>query len=655
MPSRLATAAWVLVCWLALWHFWPIDAIHFDSSRDLLIARDCYELGRCDGHGPPTSFTGLFQGVLWNNALGLLRWLGLSPKGIGLAIAGIYALVLGATMRWHRSADGPALWLLLLAGAIAMMPVVLWSPTLFFPAMILTTWLTLDWLAQPRWPLALGLGLLWGVTLDLYLAAGPVLLATIALGLRARKPVQTLAIVAIALFVGLAVSPGAWTGTLAFIPLHPLRVLAVLLAFAGMLALAIRAPRRDAVALLALAGTGAWLVIGTTRLFQSRYLMPGFAALALLIAQRIPRALAWPVGAVAVGLATLLVVHPQPELTYRNAEALATAMTQHHVGWPEALAHTQGEFSRQLAPTTAVFLPHARTPWQGEDVAVNLTATPRFAGVPTRMDLTDAELCKHAKGQRICQPLSLDPTPPGSTFPLAVAVYAAVIAQPPPEVTALELRVAVRAGPAETLQLLPQFPRDTCPWTFTGGTTALELRAQATQVRMIRRFTAGVCPHGGATWEWLAPWRETPHDSLARAVPPPPPVPRLLHPVLARSGEAQFRQLAALLARDRGGPEPDIAVHRDHAQVSWPGQPPVALRFAAEAPWFQVLDPAGDISRTAAIVRALPLAFTASPWREADAPAAAQRVAAKPMWPHLTLAALGLLVLGLAAWRVARG
>ena len=655
MKPRLTIAAFILLSWLALWHFWPIDFIHFDSNRDLLIARDCYDLGRCDGHGPPTSFTGLYQGVLWNNALGLMRWLGATPKAIGLGIAWLYALVFAASARWAQGRNPRALWLLLLAGSLASMPVVLWSPTLFFPAMMLTTWLTLDWLERPRWPLALGLGLLWGVTLDLYLAGGPVLLATVALGVRARKPLQALAIVVLALLVGVAVSPGAWLGTLTFIPEHPIRVAMVVLAFAAMLVVAVRMPRLDAVAVLALAGTGAWLVIGATRLFQSRYLMPGFPALALLIAQRVPAKRTWLVGAVALLISiAFFIPHPQRELTYSNAEALAKAMEQHDIGWPQALAHAQGDFSRLLAPTTLIFLPHAQREWRGEDVAMDLHATERFHSVPSRMDVTHAELCRLRTGQRDCGPLQLDPTPPGSIYPMAAAVYAAVIAQLPRDVTELALRVAVRAGPAERLQLLPQFAGDTkCPWHFADGTTALELDENATEVRLTRIFTPHVCPDGIATSDWLPTWRETPHDPHARPVPPPPPVKRMTQPILPHGVEAKFARLATLLANEMHAPEPDIAVYRESARVSWPHQSPVELRSADAPPWFQVVDAGSDVTRTGAVQRALSQVFGANPWQDADAQAQALRLERKPMWPHLTLAGLGLLVVLLAGVRVA--
>lgn len=37
-----------------------------DPSRDILIARDCVELGQCVGIGPPTTVEGLYQGVGWH-------------------------------------------------------------------------------------------------------------------------------------------------------------------------------------------------------------------------------------------------------------------------------------------------------------------------------------------------------------------------------------------------------------------------------------------------------------------------------------------------------------------------------------------------------------------------------------------------------------
>jgi hypothetical protein len=657
VKPRLLIVAFLLVTWLALWHFWPIDAIHFDSSRDLLISRDCYDLGRCDGHGPPTSFRGLYQGVLWNNALGLFRQLGASPKGIGIGIAGLYACIIVASARWAKGRNPSALWLLLVAGSLASTPVVLWSPTLFFPAMMLTTWLTLEWLEEPGWPLALGLGLLWGVTLDLYLAGGPVLLATIALGVRARKPLQALAILGLALLVGLAISPGAWTGTLAFIPDHPLRVLVVLLAFAAMLWVAVRLPKLDAVWLLALTGTGAWLIIGLTRTFQWRYLMPGFPALALLIAQRLPAKAAQRLGIMAIVAALAFCqAHPQRALSYSNVEALAEAMQQHAIGWPQALTHAQGEFSRQLARPSVIFLPYGETPWRGEDVVVDLKATKRFHAVPSRIDLADAELCRKAAGPQQCEPLNLDPTPPDSIFPMAAAVYAAIIPELPLEVTALTLRVSIRAGAPETLTLLPQLPGDTaCPWRFADGRTDVQLDSSATELRLERLFTRNTCPDGKATADWLPTWREAPRNPNAQPIPPPPTVKRLAQPILPHGVEARFARLAATLAAQLHEAEPDIEVRREIARVKWPNQSALELRYDERAPWFVIAQPNGDMTRQTALLQALPAAFPQSPWQDADAQALTVRLERKPAWPHLTLAALGLLVVALAGVRVARG
>ena len=181
-----------------------------------------------------------------------------------------------------------------------------------------------------------------------------------------------------------------------------------------------------------------------------------------------------------------------------------------------------------------------------------------------------------------------------------------------------------------------------------------ELAAQATEVTLERPFTPRICPDGRASYDWLPPWQETPLEpSEARPVPPPPPKPPV-HPVLTRASEPLFSRLANVLARESGQPEPDVAVERERVRLLWPQRPPMELRPARATPWFHVVDPSADPTHTAAVLRALPQVFATDPWQEADVPSVSHPVVARPRWPHLTLAALGLVVLLAAAWRVAR-
>ncbi len=109
-------------------------ALHADTARDLLTARDCVDVGRCAMAGPTSSFGGVIQGALWIHFLEMSRAAGLGLRGIR---AGVLALTSASSVliaftprrlcRWN---GGPAAWAIMLAASAGTIELpILWNPS----------------------------------------------------------------------------------------------------------------------------------------------------------------------------------------------------------------------------------------------------------------------------------------------------------------------------------------------------------------------------------------------------------------------------------------------------------------------------------------------------------------------------------------------
>lgn len=595
---------------------WPIDRVHFDSTRDLLIARDCSALGFCDGQGPQTSLHGIHQGVLWNDILGLAQLLHLTPLHMGLLLCLAHALAMVLAAQWLKPRNRWIFLGLLLLGSLRLVPVVLWSPTLFLPAITLAMAVTLTWLERRTWALTLACGLLWGLTLDLYLASLPVLLMTCLLGLRAGPRLQGPLVGVLAMGGSMLISPVAWLNALKILQNQQNFVLLAVVLLA-LLAVGVRKlpPRHNLVA-LTLAGLLAFGLIGLQHQFESRYLAPAWPFLALLITQALrPKLL------ITLGIILSIVFwpsNPPPELdhaTYTQAYELALELQKNHLGWPQAVQHVHGDDARFLAPATAVFLPQESQEWQEshEWQSMDVFLDPKPRAVPTRIDLDDAVIC--FEGQQLfdltCAPLPHDWTPDGQFFPLATRVYALSVL-PPRQTSRAFLALQVLPGQAGKLTLLPQFRGDRCPWTPLDRQTTLPLPTQAMTLILTRDFRPP-CPEPSLLTDWFPNWQEQ--------VPgPPPPRNSLLNPqdlVLDPGATPRIGQALARVVGNVDLPpgEPDIAVTAQSAQIRWKSGEEVNLRPTAKMPW---LEPESRTLGARGLERvrlALETELTENPWK----------------------------------------
>jgi hypothetical protein len=120
---------------------WLVGAppLHEDTARDLLLARDCVEQGRCAMSGPQASFDGLVQGALWDHLLEACRASGLGLHGVRyvvLMLEAVSAVLVWATpgplCDWR---SGLAAWALYLAASTYCieLPVLYNSAALLLP------------------------------------------------------------------------------------------------------------------------------------------------------------------------------------------------------------------------------------------------------------------------------------------------------------------------------------------------------------------------------------------------------------------------------------------------------------------------------------------------------------------------------------------
>lgn len=299
LASGLALAAAV-----GLWLTASAPPLHPDTTRDLLLARDCLRSGVC--LGPSTSFGDLDQHGGWTRLLAGLRGLGLGPVGIhGVLIA---ANALGAGLLAYVAARRLALPFAALAAALAFSWLVwcsgfpiLWNPTLS----PLAHALLIAGALERRWWIAGLLGGLGAVGAIETHVAGVVALAPLVLALRALadRPGRALA-VAVGLFVllELALSAPALATNLA----TPMARRVVLPAIVGALGASLFVGgwlrRRFGDERRTLAVLTLW-VLGTT----GPPLMAAMAAGHFFTARYFVSAVAPAAGLVAVGLAWLAV------------------------------------------------------------------------------------------------------------------------------------------------------------------------------------------------------------------------------------------------------------------------------------------------------------------------------------------------------------
>ncbi len=547
------------MAWLALLAVWPLDRLHPDSTRDLLMARDCWALDRCETTGPNTSVPGIAQGGLWMDLLAVFRALGATPAAIGggLALAQALALLV-AFARMRRTpgrADGVMLAVLLMGSAQAA-HVVLWAPTAMMPVALLATFNGLDWLSKPTWGRTLLTGLLLGIAADLHAVAWLLALTVAAMAWQRTSRRHAVLLLAIALGYGLLVSPHAWVQMIFAQREHPQALglgLAVPLFFAAMGRIRAWPPERQ------LAGVGLLAVAGISAVhqFELRYAVPWLGAFALA-APTLP----WPrwLGHKLLLLLVLVVgmgplSHGAP-MTYRHAAVIAQTLQNQGIGWPDALTRLRGPQAAAYAEAAALYLPLAHGAPTDAIVQTHALDADAIAvdASTTRLEWRGARVCWPGPHARACAPVDVDPPPANPQLPFGSRAWPYVLPVPA-DAASVELTVPVRAGPANRLTLAPSRWDSSCAWRFPSGAPAVDVSAAAQDVRMqchiadprrSRELTRGLPPLQETA---LAPARLAPQRLAEPRLGDAPPWSR---PFAAAALAALFSLLIVALGIARG-------------------------------------------------------------------------------------------------------
>jgi hypothetical protein len=362
--------------------------LHEDTARDLLIARDCVDAGRCAMSGPTTSFGGLTQGALWIHVLEVSRAAGLGLRGVRAIVLGLASaaavLIAFTPRRFCGWSAGPAAWAVSLAAIAATIELpTLWNPSALPLPLSLFHVALISLAATGGARLAGAVGIALALAIDAHVVCAVLLPFTLGvLVATAERPVLATCVAGV-LLVGTALVSSVGAVMADF----PILIAAwwpssVALAVSLLLGLAMRRRARAASAtgrvravLVAACGyfvaTAVLAVVATRHPLAPRYIAPIVPAAAILAAgaaigafgRRPPgprRALAGNVAVVlAVALVALFARRPprQPQWTALDAEALAPSLSARGWTFGDLYSHLRGPQAHALLAALGPSLP----------------------------------------------------------------------------------------------------------------------------------------------------------------------------------------------------------------------------------------------------------------------------------------------------------
>lgn len=525
---------------LALLSLFPIrPALHLDTARDLLLARDCVLAGHC-GAGPRSSFGGWTQGALWSHLLELRELAGLGLAALAHAATLSVALAAALLPLVARALERPATaltWALWLPATLVTIGwPTLWNPTLW-PLVLVVFYLALLHAARTRGLAAfVAAAAALALAVDVHVASAALVPFTLAVAVaRAARPLVTVCLsAAVALAVLALDSPAALADNRELLASHlPALVCTVLVSVAAGALLRRRPLTATTVALAACAHlllAFPLLAFVTGHPLHARYLAPLVTPAALLLGARRPGRLAAALacaGYLAVWLDDRL--HNQ-RLRLDEVEPIAAALYARGLGFGDLFLHLRGPHAYDLLATLAALEPpNHRTAADGRDNLVFRTPHDNVPDPPppgwTVIDLGgsyDAVIVAYRPWLRpdrltvcmsdACTALTLDPAAfaqrPGMRW--ADRAHAPLPGLPRPLRGPLVYRIPVRPladAPAPRVRLFA----DECKgWRIAGGSTELALAPDG-PAELEFGVDAGPRCRG-----WLPPYVEVSDPALAR-------------------------------------------------------------------------------------------------------------------------------------------
>lgn len=347
---------------------------HPDTSRDLLIARECAFGAHCPYAGPVTSFGHFMQGALWSHLLEAWERLHLNVRALELAVAASIALaaaVAAAVARAVAVQATPVLFAVwLTTSVLSIQHPILWNPSLT-PLALALFHLTFVHAVKRRslpWFCAAAFTLALSVELHVaFVVLIPVFVATV-FACAARPILAALWSLTIVVETLALDSPSAFGRNLALVrPRIAALSFVVVASVAVGLALRRRLRARTDVtraryALLALSAfvlvVFGGLSLVSRHAVEARYLEPVVMPIAIGIAGVVDAMVGARVVADVVALiaGAWLLPRTPPELSMRDAEKIAPVLYTHG-GFDHLFVHLRGPRAWSLLTAVAPFEP----------------------------------------------------------------------------------------------------------------------------------------------------------------------------------------------------------------------------------------------------------------------------------------------------------
>lgn len=543
-------------------------AVHLDTARDLLLARDCVFGHECSGAGPRSSFGGWTQGALWSHVLELRELFGLGLSALEevahLALAAAAALLPAMARTLDRRANATTWALWFPTTLITIGYPTLWNPTLW-PLALSVLYLAFFRAVRSGGLLAFAWsGAALAFALDLHASSAlliPFMLAVV-VGVAARPLLAALLAAATGLAVVVTVSPGASAQNWGLVVQHApwlalVLVLAAVVGGGARRGLGQREPgaRAETIAwalCIYLALVLPALAVGTAHPLHARYLAPLVAPAAILLSTRAPSM--WIRGvtvvfAVAGYLAFAIGDYMlNPRFRLPEVEQVAASLYGRGLSFPDLYRHLRGPDAFHLLSTLAALEPLEPPALVASSTSQDLLVIRASRGalpqpVPDGWDVVDldrshvavivtytpwiqldpVEVCREpAGGGRTCTTLAIDP----ASFATRRGMRWADRAYPslpglerPTPGDRVTYRMQVRANTDDTAREVRLLPDHCRGWRVIRASGAVDSHAQVARIDAAIRsgdITFEVVAGTGCRWG-LPPFTELREDDAGLA------------------------------------------------------------------------------------------------------------------------------------------